>query len=340
MNGLLLMNLGTPEAPTPRAVRSYLREFLSDPRVLDIHPIARACLLYGVILPFRPKRSAAAYAKVWMPEGSPLLVHSENLTSEVRSGLGQGWKVALGMRYGQPSVADALDSLVSAGAKQIAVIPLYPQYATSSTGSMLEHLYQRASHYEVPPRLCVTSDFFDDPRFIHPSTAAVLDRVQRLQPDHVLFSFHGLPERQVRRASPDTARCRMDEQCCTDLDSGNRNCYRAQSFHTAKAIAKGAGIAEENWSVGFQSRMGRTPWIKPWTDEAIGALAARGVRRLLVSCPSFTVDCLETLEEIGIRAREQFIEAGGENLELVPCLNAAPAWAEGLASMARQLISD
>jgi len=338
MNGLLLMNLGTPEAPTARHVRTYLREFLSDPRVLDISPLARAALLYGVILPFRPKKSAAAYAKVWMPEGSPLLVHSQRLTDRVAERLGPEWKVSLGMRYGQPAMAEALDTLVQAGVEHIAVIPMYPQYATSSTGSMLEKLYQHAAGYEVPPRLSVATDFFDDPRFLDPSTAGVQARIDSFQPDHVLFSFHGLPERQIRRAAPDAARCRLSGDCCDRIDAGNRSCYRAQSHHTARTIAERAGLPADHWSISFQSRLGRSPWIKPWTDEVIPLLAEDGVRRLLVSCPSFTADCLETLEEIGIRARESFVEAGGEALDLVPCLNDDPAWAQGVAAMAEELI--
>jgi ferrochelatase len=338
MNGLLLMNLGTPEAPSTGAVRTFLRQFLSDPRVLDIHPIARAGLLYGLILPFRPKRSAAAYAKVWMDEGSPLLVHSQRLSQAVETELGQGWRVALGMRYGTPAMSDALDSLVQAGVDRIAVIPMYPQYATSSTGSMLEQLYIDAGRYEVPPRLRVTEDFYADPRFLDPSAEAVRRRAAELQPDHVLFSFHGLPERQIRRASPDETRCTMGGGCCERIDATNRHCYRAQSHHTAREIAIRAGLKPEDWSISFQSRLGRAPWIKPWTDELIPALAQRGVQRLLVSCPSFTADCLETLEEIGIRAKADFLEAGGAALDLVPCLNDNPDWATSVADMARGLL--
>jgi len=338
MNGLLMMNLGTPEAPSTGAVRTYLREFLSDPRVLDIHPIARAGLLYGIILPFRPKKSAAAYAKVWMDEGSPLLVHSQRLTQAVETELGQGWRVALGMRYGTPAMSDALDSLVQAGVDRIAVIPMYPQYATSSTGSILEKVYGDAGRYEVPPRLRVIEDFYADPRFLDPSGEAVRLRAAEFQPDHVLFSFHGLPERQIRRASPDEARCTMGGGCCERIDATNRHCYRAQSHHTAREIATRAGLKPGDWSISFQSRLGRAPWIKPWTDEVVPELAARGVKRLLVSCPSFTADCLETLEEIGIRAKADFLEAGGVALDLVPCLYDNPDWASSVAQMARGLL--
>jgi ferrochelatase len=338
MNGLLMMNLGTPTAPTTGAVRTFLREFLSDPRVLDINPVLRAGLLYGIILPFRSPKSAAAYAKVWMEEGSPLLVHSQRLTAAVEQELGQDWKVALGMRYGQPSMASALDSLVQAGVDRIAVMPMYPQYATSSTGSMVDKIYTEATRYEVSPRLAVAGDFYSDSRFLDPSAAAVDARVRAFEPDHVLFSFHGLPERQIRRTAPDAERCRFSGDCCDTIDSGNRHCYRAQSHHTARAIAERINLEPANWSISFQSRLGRAPWIKPWTDEILPALAAQGIRRLLVSCPSFTVDCLETLEEIGIRSKAAFIAAGGEDLDLVPCLNDDPVWARGVASMARALI--
>lgn len=338
MNGLLLMNLGTPTAPTTGAVRTYLKEFLSDPRVIDIHPIARALLLYGVILPFRPSRSAKAYAEVWTEEGSPLLVNSERLTEAVTEQMGQGWKVVLGMRYGQPAMSEALKQLVDAGVDRIAVIPMYPQYATSSTGSMLEELYRLAGTYEVPPRLTVATDFYDDPRFLEPSAKTVAERVAAFTPDHVLFSFHGLPERQIRRSTPDAQRCTLGNGCCDTIDAGNRHCYRAQSHHTARTIASAVGLTDDKWSIGFQSRLGRTPWIQPYTDELLPELAQRGIKRLLISCPSFTADCLETLEEIGIRAKEDFIAAGGEALELVPCLNDNPQWAAGVAQMARELI--
>jgi ferrochelatase len=306
--------------------------------VIDIHPIARAALLYGVILPFRPKKSAAAYAQVWTEEGSPLLVNSQRLTDAVASELGQGWKVILGMRYGNPAMSEALDALTQAGVERIVVIPMYPQYATSSTGSMLEDLYARAGQYEVPPRLSVAQDFFADPRFLEPSAAGVQRRLEAFKPDHVLFSFHGIPERQIRRASPDASRCTMGGGCCETMDERNRYCYRAQSHHTARTIAQQVGLNAEDWTIGFQSRLGRTPWIKPWTDEIIPELAARGVKRLMVSCPSFTADCLETLEEIGIRAREDFLAAGGEALDLVPCLNDDAQWAAGIAGMARDLL--
>lgn len=335
-NGLLLINLGTPEAPTASSVRSYLREFLSDPRVLDIDPLARSALLNFVILPFRPQKSAAAYRLIWSAtRGSPLLFNSEDLVREVQRELGGDWAVALAMRYGQPSIASALKHLQQAGATSISVLPLYPQYATSSTGSSLSHVFDAAAAMAVPPPLTVLPAFYDDAGFIQAVADVGTESLEGTEPpDHVLFSFHGLPERQVKATDLGSGRCAFTKDCCAEITPENRFCYRAQSYATARLVADAMGLADGTWSVSFQSRLGRTPWIRPYTDEVIPELAAKGVKRLAVACPSFVSDCLETLEEIGIRAKEDFLEAGGEALKLIPCVNADPRWAKAVAAMA------
>jgi len=335
--GLLLVNLGTPDAPTTVAVRRYLREFLSDPRVIDIDPLARTALLNFAILPFRPKKSAAAYREVWSPtRGSPLLYHSQDLTQAVRGELGDGWAVELGMRYGEPPMGPALRRLQEAGATNLYVLPLYPQYATSSTGSSLSNVYDVAGAMAVPPPITTLPAFYDAPGFIGAAAGVAADALADTEPpDHVLFSFHGLPERQVKATDLGSGRCRFSQDCCAAITEENRFCYRAQSYATARAMAAQLGLEEGGWSVSFQSRLGRTPWIQPYTDEVVPALAKRGVKRLAVACPSFVADCLETLEEIGIRAREDFLEAGGEALKLIPCVNADPRWARAVADMAR-----
>lgn len=335
MVGLLLINLGTPDEPTAPAVRRYLREFLGDPRVLDINPVGRAALLNLVILPRRPAQSAEAYRKIWDSErGSPLLYHSRDLAAAVSERLDARWRVALAMRYGSPTIAAGLEELRSAGADRVVVFPLYPQYASSSTGSSLEAVYAEAARAWNAPRLLVVDPFYDDPLYIRAFADRGRPVLAELEPDHVLFSFHGLPERHMRKSDDSGAHCLASDDCCDRIGIENRNCYRAQSYATARALAAELKLGPDDYTVTFQSRLGRTPWIRPYTDVVIPELAARGVKKLAVYSPSFVADCLETLEEIGIRAVEQFREAGGARLALVPSLNATPAWVEAVAELA------
>jgi len=329
------MNLGTPDAPETGPVRRYLREFLSDPRVLDIGAVGRAALLNLVILPTRPQKSAEAYRKVWSRRGSPLLYHSQDLVDEVRTRLGAGWAVELAMRYGKPSIPDAMERLRRAGADRIVVFPLYPQYASSSTGSSLEAVYQYASQAWNVPQLSVIGPFFDHPKFIEACRAVGAPVIEARQPDHILFSFHGLPERQIKKSDDTGAHCLASEHCCDKMVAANRNCYRAQCYATARALAAALGLAADRWTVTFQSRLGRTPWIRPYTDVVIPELAARGVRKLVVFCPAFVADCLETVEEIGMRAVEQWKQVGGDELTLVPAVNSTPPWADAVTAMVR-----
>ncbi len=337
--GILLVNLGTPEAPEPGPVRRYLREFLSDPRVIDINPIGRALLLHLIILPFRPKRSAAAYREIWTPEGSPLLTHSRGLLDGLRERIPEH-PIELAMRYGNPSIATGLERLRAQSCDQLIVLPLYPQYAASSTGSTVEKVYRIAATLWNTPYIHVIPPFYDHPAFLAAFAEVGKTSLDALAPDHVLFSFHGLPERQVI-ASADPKLCLDSQTCCDQLVDGNRNCYRAQCFATARGLAAALGLGDEHgpeqrWSISFQSRLGRTPWIKPHTDEVIPALAKGGVRKLAVFCPAFVADCLETLEEIGIRARQDFVASGGESLELVPSLNAHPSWIAAVEQLVRE----
>jgi ferrochelatase len=327
--GILLVNLGTPDAPLPADVRRYLREFLSDPRVIDVPAVGRWLLLNLFILPFRPRKSAEAYAKVWTEAGSPLLVHSLALRDRLRERL-PGVPIELGMRYGRPSLGEALERLRAATVERIVVAPLYPQYASSATGSSLEAVYREAARRWNVPSFAVVPPFYDDAAFLEAGVAVARPHLDAFRPDHVLFSFHGLPERQIRRSDETGTHCLASEACCAAVGPANRHCYRAQCFATARGLAAGLGLKADAWSVSFQSRLGRTPWIRPYTDVVLPELAQRGVRRVAVLCPAFVADCLETLEEIGLRARAQFREAGGEDLLLVPSLNAEPAWVEAL----------
>ncbi len=334
--GVLLANVGTPDAPRTREVRRYLREFLSDPRVLDTSPLARFLLLRLVILPFRPPRSAEAYRKIWTAEGSPLLVHGNAFRNGLSLRLGPSYAVALGMGYGSPSLASALHELRRRGCDRIVVFPLYPQQASATTGSALEAVYRLAAGLWDVPALFVVPPFYADDGFI----AAFAERARESHgdqsPDHLLFSFHGLPERQILRSEGAAGHCLRSHDCCATIRPENRNCYRAQSFETARRLAAALDVPEGRWSVSFQSRLGRIPWIGPATDEVLPELVRRGVRRLSVICPSFVADCLETLEEIGLRAAETFRAAGGERFGLVPSLNASPSWIDAAAALVRR----
>ena len=329
--GVLLTNLGTPDDPSTPAVRRYLREFLSDPRVVDLPAFARFLLVHGIILPFRGPKSARAYASIWGERGSPLLVHSIDLRDALRRELPET-PIELGMRYGTPTLASSMAALDAQGCSRILCVPLYPQYASSSTGSTLQALYEIAGKRSNTPMLEVLPPFHSDQRFLAAQAALIRATRESFEPDHVLLSFHGLPERHCAEG-PQSAHCLKSEDCCDALLDINRDCYRAQCFATARGLRERLGLSSAECTLAFQSRLGRRPWIQPHTDVSIPELARRGVRRLAVSCPSFTADCLETVEEIGIRAAADFRAAGGEELRLIPALNASPAWTRGLAEM-------
>ena len=326
--GLLLVNLGTPDAPQSGPVRRYLREFLNDPRVIDIHPVGRWMLLNLIILPFRPAKSAEAYQKIWTKEGSPLLVYSRALTGAVAERLRGQYEVELAMRYGNPSLPDAVKALRSRGVTEFTVLPLYPQAAASSSSSTLARAYEvLGGAWDVAPVRALPA-FFEHPGFLDAFAEVARPVISELRADHVLMSYHGLPERHMRKSDPSGSHCLASAGCCEVLTDVNRNCYRAQCFATSRGLAQRLGLGTDGYTVSFQSRLGRTPWVKPYTDEVLPELARRGVKRLAVMCPAFVSDCLETLEEVGIRAREQFVECGGESLTLVPSLNAHPAWVD------------
>jgi ferrochelatase len=330
--GALLINLGTPDAPRPREVRAYLREFLSDPRVIDIPALPRKLLLEAVILPTRPRRTAAAYAKVWSDAGSPLLVHGEALRAALEQRLGASWAVALGMRYGRPSLDTALRRLEERGVREVIALPLFPQYSTAATGSALAALFEAPAAGRLH-RVRALRPFYDDPGFIATWRDIAAPALAEFRADHVLFSYHGLPERQIRAADPTRGHCLVGADCCTRPHTAHATCYRAQCYATTEALVAALGLDAAHTSTSFQSRLGRTPWLRPFTDHVLPELAAARVRRLAILCPSFAADCLETVEEIGIRAREQWRTLGGEELLLVDCPNAHPTWVEAVAQM-------
>jgi len=332
---VLLLNLGTPRSPQTGDVRRYLREFLSDPRVIDVAAPLRWALVNLVIAPFRAPRSAAAYRKIWTDSGSPLLANGVALRAALAAELGDGYVVELGMRYGEPSIPGALGRLCDAGVARIVALPLFPQYASSSLGSALAYLYELAAERTNVPALSARAEFYAEPGFVAALAEIARPRLAAFRPDHVLFSYHGLPERHVRQGDPTRQHCLVSERCCAAMVPANARCYRAQCHATTRALAAALALAPRDFSLAFQSRLGRDPWIQPYTDVRLPELARSGVKRLAVLCPSFAADCLETLEEIGIRAAEQWRAAGGEALELVPCANAHPAFVRFLAERAR-----
>jgi ferrochelatase len=340
--GVLLINLGTPDSPEAGDVRRYLREFLMDPFVVDIPWVARWLLVNGVILPRRPADSAALYRKVWTDRGSPLLYHLLDLVHGVQEQLGGAYVVRPGMRYGSPSIGSALAAFQKDRVDRVIAFPLYPQYSLAATESSLEELRTAARALDFKPPITSVPEFYDDPAFIDCFVERFRETLERgLAFDHVVFSFHGLPERQIRKTDATGAHCLSRADCCR-LDprrpgAPNSRCYRAQCFRTATLIADGLRLAPEQYTVSFQSRLGRTPWIKPYTDVVYDELAARGIRRLAVLSPSFVADCLETLEEIAIRGRSQFERAGGESLSLVPSLNSDAPWVKTVTARVRSL---
>jgi ferrochelatase len=305
---LVAVNLGTPEAPTAPAVRRYLAEFLGDPRVVSIPPLLWKPLLYGLILPLRGPRSAANYAKVWMEGGSPLLVYTQRLAAALQERLPH-WRVLPAMRYGTPALRATLRELRASGVRRLVVLPLYPQYSTTTTASVADVVAEETQGMDVT----LVEDYSSDTGWV----AAVADSIRAYRSEHgagahLLFSFHGLPQRVADAGDPYPQRC-------TD---------------TAQAVATALGLAPEQWSMAYQSRFGRERWLEPATVDALDHLAATGVRQVDVVCPGFAVDCLETLEEVALGLAEHF-EAKGGHLRYIPCLNDAPAHADALAHLAR-----
>ena len=330
--GVLLINLGSPDSPSVRDVRRYLREFLMDPRVLDVNWLLRFAVVHFAILPSRPKQSAHAYQSIWIPEGSPLVVISERVRELLQARL--SFPVQLAMRYQNPSIASALSRLIQSGVTEILVIPLFPHYAMSSFETAVERVKEITAGLAPATRLVFQPPFYDRPEYIKALVASAQPYLAKGY-DHLLFSFHGLPERQLRKSDPTGCHCLVKPDCCQVSSPAHATCYRAQCFKTVSAFVKEAKIPDGKFSIAFQSRLGRDPWLKPYTDHELPRLASTGIKNLLVICPAFVSDCLETLEEIGMRGRETFLSAGGTGFAQIPCLNEHPLWLETLEGMVR-----
>jgi ferrochelatase len=313
--GVLLINLGTPTAPTAEAVRPYLAEFLSDPRVVEIPRAAWLPILHGVILRTRPKKSAAKYASVWTPDGSPLAVWTGKQAALLQGYLGERGLQAVvkpAMRYGQPAIASQLDALKQAGCTRVLLLPLYPQYSGTTTASAFDAVYTWAAHTRHVPELRFVNRYHDDPGYI----GALAERVRAFwqregRGDHLLMSFHGVPERTLHLGDP----------------------YHCECLKTARLLAQQLGLQRDQFSVSFQSRFGRAKWVEPSTDATLRKLAKQGVKHLQVVCPGFPADCLETLEEIAIEGKALFMTAGGARCDYIPCMNDQPAWIRALVGI-------
>jgi ferrochelatase len=326
---ILLINLGTPDDPTPGKVGKYLTQFLNDKRVIDISAIARFLLVNAVIVPTRKFKSSKLYQAVWTKEGSPLLLHSIDLKNKLQKEVSADVHVELAMRYQSPSIKEALENLRKLRPEKIHVLPLYPQYASSSTGTALEELFDQIKSWEVIPGLNVISKFYDHPKFVE----ALLSEAKNYDLnayDHIIFSYHGLPERQILKASAHYGNntCQMGD-CCNKITANNRFCYRANSMETTRQLVKALNIPEGKYTSSFQSRLD-DKWLKPYSDKVVEELAQKGAKNILVFSPAFVADCLETIYEIGTEYQEIFHAHGGEKVTLVKSLNSSDAWVKAV----------
>ena len=323
--GVLLVQLGTPAAPTAAALRPYLRQFLSDPRVVDLHPLKWWPILYLFVLTRRPARSARLYKRIWQSDGSPLMIHSRSQERGLQERLGSGYRVLLGMRYGEPSVRGVIEAFRSEGIERLVVFPMFPQFSSATTGSVYDAVYRaaqgrkgafRGDRRRHMPAIRIVPPYFDHPAYIGSLAARLSEQVAQAgrEPDRYLITFHGIPSRYVDEGDP----------------------YRSHCETTAQLLAESVGLGSDRWMVGFQSRFGKEEWLQPYTEDILQQLGGQGVRRVVVTCPGFTADCLETLDEIGNEGAAQFRNGGGEDFELVPCLNDHPLWLDSMAEIIRQ----
>jgi protoporphyrin/coproporphyrin ferrochelatase len=332
--GILLVNLGSPDSTSVGDVRRYLNEFLMDSRVIDTPWLLRRFVV-GMILINRPKESAHAYEKIWTREGSPLVVTSKRVQAELQKRF--EIPVELAMRYQNPSIESAIQKLAAQRIDDLFLIPLFPHYAMSSYESAVERVKKVAAKLAPQMKITVQPPYFDSPDYIAALAASAKDYFENGY-DHLLFSFHGIPERHLRKSDPTHCHCLAKENCCEISSPAHATCYRAQCFKTVAAFVKLAGIPPEKFSVSFQSRLGKDPWLKPYTDLELAEFPKRGVKKLLVICPAFVADCLETLEEIAMRGKETFLSAGGKEFAQIPCLNESPLWISALEKMARKFL--
>ncbi len=332
--GVLIVNLGTPDSPSVPDVRKYLREFLMDGRVIDIPFIPRFLLVNGIIAPFRAPKSAKVYKELWDEEGSPLKYYGVIVERELQKSLGDEYVVKLAMRYQSPSIDAGLAAFQRMGLTEIIVVPFFPQYASASTGSVYEKVMDILKTWQVMPQLRFVNRFNNHPKFIHGFVERGRKYMDTTDYDHYLFSYHGLPERHMRKGDVTKQVCKLGD-CCASLHAMNQHCYRAQCFETTRSLVRELGIPEGKYTTSFQSRLGNDPWIKPYTDDVIKEMGAKGIKRVLAFSPAFVADCLETTIEVGDEYKELFEKHGGEHWQLVESLNDSPIWIETLVDLVK-----
>ena len=324
MKGALLINLGSPDSPDPKDVKRYLGEFLMDERVIDLPKPLRTFLVKGIILNTRPKKSAKAYKKIWWEEGSPLIVLSKRLQEAVQKKVSV--PMSLAMRYGSPSLEQGIKSLVDQGVDEIMLIPLYPQFAMATTETILV-LAEKIKNEKYPElEFTVLPPFYNHPDYIRVLSESIQEDLKDKKWEHLLFSYHGIPERHIRKSDITKSHCKIDKSCCQTTSEAHQYCYRHQCYETTRQVAEYLELKEGTYSTSFQSRLGVDPWLQPYTDQTIARFAKKGIKNMAIVTPAFVSDCLETLEEIGMEAVEDFEEKGGEELHVIPCINTRTDW--------------
>ncbi len=324
MKGVLLVNLGSPKSTDPKDVKTYLDEFLMDERVMDIPRWLRTIVVRGIILNTRPKKSAANYERVWMKEGSPLIVYSERFQRKVDELTSV--PIAIAMRYGEPSIKTGLQELVDQGIDDILVIPMFPQFANATIGTALAKAEALQKEFFPQVKFTVVPPYYNHPDYIKVLAESIGEQLKDVDYDHLLFSYHGLPERHIRKSDVTDGHCKMDGQCCKTESPAHQFCYRHQCLETTRLVAEYLQLNPEKYSTSFQSRLGSDQWLKPYTDETVKTMAKAGKTKLAIASPAFVADCIETIDELGREAKEDFEAAGGKEFTLISCLNDRWDW--------------
>jgi len=328
--GVLLINVGTPDEPTVKSVRNYLREFLLDPDVIDAPYIIRQLLVRGIILRVRPRKVAPLYQKIWMEDGSPLRVYSERITRSLNE-MVEDIEFEFAMRYGNPSIESGLRSLQQRGVEELLLLPMFPHYAQATTESALKHAYKQLNSMDWNPEIIEMGNFETDEEYVIPLTNSIQSQLD--EDAHLLFSYHGLPVSHVKRIDKSKNHCQKISECCSIKSDANELCYGHHCMNTTQTVVGLLGLNDDQWSLSFQSRIGPVKWLEPSTMDKVEELVQRGIKKLAIVAPAFLADGLETLEELDIGIREHFIELGGEELTVIKCLNDNEDWVQGLSKL-------
>lgn len=329
MKGVLLVNLGSPKSTDPKDVKVYLDEFLMDERVIDLPYILRAILVKGIVLNTRPKKSAEAYAKIWWEEGSPLIVLSKRLQEKIDNFTSV--PISLAMRYGEPSILNGMKELHEKGVDEVLLLPLYPQYAMATTETIVVLADELKKEHFPDMKIAVVPPFYKHPDYINVLSSSIAEKLDNLDYEHLLFSYHGVPERHIRKSDITKSHCKMDGKCCVTPSDAHQFCYKHQCLETTRLVGEKLGLKEGTFSSSFQSRLGFDPWLKPYTDRTIEKFGIDGMKKMAIVTPAFVSDCLETLEEIAMEGEEIFEEVGGKEFTTIPCLNDREDWVKTLS---------